>query len=38
VIHDHLRHHSVASLPSRRTIYRILKRQAQEVTSHTVPS
>jgi len=38
VIHDHLRHHSVASLPSRRTIYRILKRQAQEVTSHTFPS
>ena len=38
VIHDHLRHHSVASLPSCRTIYRILKRQAQEVTSHTVPS
>jgi hypothetical protein len=38
VIHDHLRHHSVASIPSRRTIYRILKRQAQEVTSHTCPS
>lgn len=30
VIRDHLRHHSGDSIPSRRTIYRILKRQAKE--------
>jgi predicted RNase H-like nuclease len=35
VIRDHLRQHSVASIPSRRTIYRILNRQAQEVNSHS---
>jgi transposase-like protein len=38
VIRDHLRQHSVASLPSRRTIYRILNRQAQEGNSHSFPS
>src|SRR6266571_3990307 len=27
VIRDHLRHHGATSIPSRRTIYRILKRQ-----------
>jgi len=38
VIRDHLRQHRVASIPSCRTIYRILSRQAQEVTSHAFPS
>src|SRR6266852_3800370 len=38
VIRDHLRQRSVESLPSRRTIYRILNRQAKEVNSHAVPS
>ena len=38
VIRDHLRQRSVESLPSRRTIYRILNRQAKEVNSHSVPS
>ena len=38
VIRDHLRQCSVESLPSRRTIYRILNRQAKEVNSHSVPS
>jgi hypothetical protein len=38
VIRDHLRQHRVESIPSRRTIYRILKRQAQEVTSHACTS
>ncbi len=34
VIRDHLRQHGGDSLPSRRTIYRILNRQAKEVDSH----
>ena len=34
VIRDHLRHHGAKSIPSRRTIYRIRKRQAKEVNSH----
>jgi transposase-like protein len=34
VICDHLRQHGGDSLPSRRTIYRILNRQAKEVDSH----
>jgi transposase-like protein len=38
MIRDHLRQHRVEPMPSRRTIYRILKRQAQEVTSHACPS
>jgi len=38
VIRDHLGQHGGTAIPSMRTIYRILKRQAQEVTSHTVPS
>jgi transposase-like protein len=38
VIRDHLRHHRVESIPSRRTIYRILNRQTQEVTSHVFTS
>jgi transposase-like protein len=38
VIRDHLRQHRVESIPSRRTIYRILNRQAQEVTSHAFTS
>ena len=33
VIRDHLRHHSIASMPSLRTIYRILNRQTKEVAS-----
>ena len=38
VIRDHLRQRRVESLPSRRTIYRILNRQAKEVNSHSFPS
>ena len=38
VIRDHLRQHSVESLPSPRTIYRLLNRQAQEVNAHACPS
>src|SRR2546425_9312203 len=38
VIRDHLRRHQGESIPSRRTIYRMLNRQAQEVTSHAVTS
>ena len=38
VIRDHLRQHRIESIPSRRTIYRILNRQAQEVTAHACPS
>jgi hypothetical protein len=34
VMRDHLRQHGGDSLPSRRTIYRILNRQAKEVDSH----
>ena len=37
-IRDHLRQHGVNSIPSRRTIYRILKRQAKEVNAHSFPS
>jgi hypothetical protein len=35
---DHLRPRRVASLPSRRTSYRMLKRQAKEVHSHACPA
>jgi hypothetical protein len=38
VMRAHLRQRRVASLPSRRTIYRILNRQAKEVNSHSFPS
>ena len=38
VMQDHLRQHGVTSIPSRRTIYRILKRQAKEVNTHPVTS
>jgi len=38
VIRAHLRQHRVEPMPSRRTIYRLLKRQAQEVPSHACPS
>ena len=38
VIRDHLRQHRVESIPSCRTIDRLLNRQAQEVTSHACPS
>ena len=38
VIRDHLRQRRVESLPSRRTISRILNRPAKEVHSHSVPS
>ena len=34
----HLRQHSGDAIPSRRTIYRMLKRQAKEVTAHSFPS
>ena len=37
-IRDHLRQHGRESIPSRRTIYRILKRQAKEVNAHGFPS
>jgi hypothetical protein len=37
VIRDHLRQHGGDSMPSRRTIYRILNRQAKEVSSHSFP-
>jgi hypothetical protein len=33
-----LRQHGGDSIPSRRTIYRMLKRQAKEVTAHDFPS
>src|SRR5215467_10497093 len=33
VIRDHLRHHATTSIPSLRTIYRILNRQTKEVAS-----
>ena len=38
VIRDYLRPHCVESIPSCRTIYRILNRQTQEVTSHACTS
>ncbi len=38
VMRDHLRQRSVESLPSRRTLYRILNRQAKAVNAHSVPS
>lgn len=38
VIRDHLRQHGATSIPSRRTIYRILNRQAQEVNARSCPS
>jgi hypothetical protein len=38
VMRDHLRPHRVEPMPSRRTIYRTLNREAQEVTSHAGPS
>ena len=37
-IREHLRQHSGDSIPSRRTIYRLLKRQAKEGTAHDLPS
>lgn len=37
-IREHLRRHGGDSILSRRTIYRILKRQAKEVTAHGFPS
>jgi transposase-like protein len=38
VIRDHLRQRGDGSMPSRRTIYRMLKRQAKEVNAHSFPS
>ena len=38
VIRDHLRQHGRESIPSRRTIYRILNRQAKEVNTHSFSS
>jgi transposase-like protein len=38
VIRDHLRQHGGDSIPSRLTIYRILKRQAKEVNAPFFPS
>jgi len=38
VIRDHLRQHGGDRVPSRRTIYRILKRQAKEVNTSSFPS
>jgi transposase len=38
VIRDHLRRHQGESIPSRRTIARILKRHATEVPSHSLIS
>jgi transposase-like protein len=38
VIRDHLRPHSAKSIPSCRTIYRMLKRQAKEVNAHAFTS
>jgi hypothetical protein len=38
VIRDHLRQHRVESMPSRRTISRMLNRQAQEVNAHSFTS
>jgi hypothetical protein len=38
VMRDHLRHHGAKSIPSRRTIYRILKRPAKAVNSHAFSS
>ena len=38
VIRDHLRQRGDGSMPSRRTIYRLLKRQAKEVNAHAFPS
>lgn len=38
VIRDHLRQHGGDAIPSRRTIYRILHRQAKEVNASSFPS
>src|SRR5262245_21663449 len=38
VIRDHLRQHGAERVPSRRTIYRILSRQAKEVNATSVRS
>jgi len=38
VIRDHLRQHGAERVPSRRTIYRILSRQAKEVNANSVRS
>ena len=38
VIRDHLRQHGAERVPSRRTIYRMLQRQAKEVNAHGFPS
>ena len=37
-IREHLRQHGGDAVPSRRTIYRILKRQAKEVNARSFPS
>ena len=37
-IREHLRQHGGDSIPSRRTISRMLKRQATEGTAHSFPS
>lgn len=38
MIHDHLSQHGGASIPSMRTIYRILNRHGKEVNAHSVTS
>lgn len=38
VIRDHLHQHGVEAIPSRRTIYRILSRQAKEVNANSFRS
>ncbi len=38
MIHDHLSQHGGASIPSMRTIYRMLNRHGKEVSSHSVTS
>jgi hypothetical protein len=37
-IREHLRQHGGDAIPSRQTIYRVLKRQAKEGTAHDFPS
>ena len=37
-IREYLRQHNGDAIPSRRTIYRMLKRRAKEGTAHSVPS
>jgi Homeodomain-like domain len=38
VIQDHLSHHPIASIPSRRTIYRIFNRQTKKGASPSMKS